>query len=85
MEEIEFNEYFKAATELIDAGKNVFVTGRAGTGKSTFLSYFVNQTKKSAVVLAPTGVTAVNVGCQTIHSFLPWRQESLLKKQKKKH
>ena len=67
--EIEFNEYFKTAFELIEAGKNVFVTGRAGTGKSTFLTYFVTHTKNRAVVMAPTGVAAVNVQGQTIHSF----------------
>ncbi|MFH1224874.1 MAG: AAA family ATPase [Candidatus Diapherotrites archaeon] len=68
-EEIEINSDFKSALELIDAGRNVFVTGRAGTGKSTFLQHFIAGTKKKAVVLAPTGVAAVNVGGQTIHSF----------------
>jgi len=48
---------------------NVFLTGRAGTGKSTLLKYFLGNTKKNVVVLAPTGVAAINVGGQTIHSF----------------
>ena len=48
---------------------HVFVTGRAGTGKSTLLNYFVANTKKNVAVVAPTGVAAYNVGGQTIHSF----------------
>jgi ATP-dependent exoDNAse (exonuclease V) alpha subunit len=66
---IEINEQFRKALELIESGKNVFVTGRAGTGKSTLLEHFRDTTKKSAVVLAPTGVAALNVNGQTIHSF----------------
>lgn len=48
---------------------HVFVTGRAGTGKSTLLSHFVANTDKNVAVVAPTGVAALNVGGQTIHSF----------------
>jgi len=48
---------------------NIFVTGRAGTGKSTLLSYLVENTKKNFAVCAPTGVAALNVGGQTIHSL----------------
>ena len=47
----------------------VFVTGRAGTGKSTLLQYFRATTAKKLAVLAPTGVAAVQVQGQTIHSF----------------
>lgn len=47
----------------------LFITGRAGTGKSTLLQVFRNTTKKRVVVLAPTGVAALNVRGQTIHSF----------------
>lgn len=50
-------------------GQFVFVTGRAGTGKSTLLREFVKATDAPKVVLAPTGLAAVNVGGQTIHSF----------------
>lgn len=49
--------------------ENVFVTGRAGTGKSTLLQEFVERTSKSLVIAAPTGVAALNVGGQTIHSL----------------
>ena len=48
---------------------NIFVTGRAGTGKSTLLSYLAERTSKQVVVSAPTGVAALNVGGQTIHSL----------------
>lgn len=69
-ENIELNSDFKEALRLMeDTNENVFLTGRAGTGKSTLLQYFRDNTKKNAVVLAPTGVAAVNVKGQTIHSF----------------
>ncbi len=48
---------------------NLFITGKAGTGKSTLIEYFRNTTKKKSVVLAPTGLAAINVKGQTIHSF----------------
>ena len=48
---------------------HLFLTGRAGTGKSTLLEYFRKQTQKKHVVLAPTGVAALHVKGQTIHSF----------------
>lgn len=48
---------------------NVFLTGKAGTGKSTFLHYFRENTRKKMAVVAPTGVAALNVGAQTVHSF----------------
>lgn len=47
----------------------LFITGRAGTGKSTLLHLFRQQTRKNIVVLAPTGLAAINIGGQTIHSF----------------
>jgi len=49
--------------------RSVFLTGRAGTGKSTFLRHICAHTSKRHVVLAPTGIAAVNVGGQTLHSF----------------
>lgn len=67
---IEFNPEFRQALHLMEETRtNVFVTGRAGTGKSTLLRYFRDTTEKDLVVLAPTGVAAVNIGGQTIHSF----------------
>lgn len=61
---------FKGALDLLEnTDGSIFLTGRAGTGKSTLLRYFRATTKKNIVVLAPTGVAAVNVQGQTIHSF----------------
>jgi DNA replication protein DnaC len=66
----ELNERFRHALSLMeDTNQNLFITGKAGTGKSTLLSYFCRTTKKEPVVLAPTGVAALNVKGQTIHRF----------------
>ncbi len=62
-------EFAKAYELLQHTNANVFLTGKAGTGKSTFLRYICNNLNKKHVVLAPTGVAAVNVGGSTIHSF----------------
>jgi len=52
------------------SGTNVFLTGEAGTGKSTIVKEFKRRTSKNCVFLAPTGIAAVNIGGSTIHSFL---------------
>lgn len=68
--EVQINEDFRAALRLVnEQGRSAFVTGRAGTGKSTLLRYFRANTSRETVVLAPTGLAAVNVGGQTVHSF----------------
>ncbi len=54
---------------LENTSKNLFITGKAGTGKSVLLRHFVQNTSKRVLVLAPTGVAAVNVQGQTLHSF----------------
>ncbi len=73
---IEMGEEFVNAINLMEnSSKNLFITGRAGTGKSTLLSYFRSITKKNVVVLAPTGVAALNVKGQTIHSFFKFRPD----------
>lgn len=70
LSDIEINDDFKTVLELIEErSENVYVTGKAGTGKSTLLKYLRATTKKNVVVLAPTGLSAINVGGQTIHSF----------------
>ena len=48
---------------------SLFLTGKAGTGKTTFLREVVRHTNKKCIVLAPTGIAAVNAGAMTIHSF----------------
>jgi ATP-dependent DNA helicase PIF1 len=71
---IELNEQFQKALKLLEnTSKNIFITGKAGTGKSTLLTYFRDTTKKKIVVLAPTGVAAINVRGQTIHSFFKFK------------
>jgi len=70
------NPEFKNALDLITRTRqSVFLTGKAGTGKSTFLKYLCETTKKKYVVLAPTGIAAINANGSTIHSFfkLPFR------------
>jgi len=56
----------------------LFITGRAGTGKSTLLHYFATTTAQNVVVLAPTGLAAINVHGQTIHSFFRLTPRNLL-------
>ena len=68
--EIEINPEFAHALERMHSGKgNLFITGKAGTGKSTLLDHFRAHAERKPVVLAPTGVAALNVGGQTIHRF----------------
>lgn len=67
---MEDNKELLAAKEIIEqTGVNLFVTGRAGTGKTTFLRNLRKSSKKRIVVLAPTGIAAINAGGMTIHSF----------------
>lgn len=67
---IEVTDDYKRVKQLIDADVPlIFVTGKAGTGKSTFIHYLRNTLSKRVVVLAPTGVAALNVQGATINSF----------------
>ncbi|MCK4917148.1 MAG: AAA family ATPase [Candidatus Omnitrophica bacterium] len=73
---LDFNEKFTEAYDLMEtSSKNIFVTGKAGTGKSTLLQYFRDKTFKNIAVLAPTGVAAVNIKGQTIHSFFMFKPD----------
>ena len=64
------NEMFQNALSVVERTSNsLFLTGKAGTGKSTFLKHIAETTKKKYVILAPTGIAAINVGGQTLHSF----------------
>src|SRR5215216_2910611 len=64
------NTLFGLASDLVNhTAKNIFLTGRAGTGKTTFLRYIKENCPKQMVVVAPTGVAAINAGGVTIHSF----------------
>ena len=64
------NAEFQQALQLIQyTHRSLFLTGKAGTGKSTFLRHICETTKKKHVVLAPTGIAAINAGGVTLHSF----------------
>lgn len=64
------NEMFQLAIQLVNqTNKNIFLTGKAGTGKTTFLKYIIDNCPKQMAVVAPTGVAAINAGGVTIHSF----------------
>ncbi len=77
---IDFNEQFqKALDRMENTSGHVFITGKAGTGKSTLLDYFRNNTSKKLIVLAPTEVSALNVSGQTIHSFFGFKPNVTLK------
>lgn len=80
----EITEKIQYAIDLIkNSDKNIFITGRAGTGKSTLLEYLRDNIKKNLVVLAPTGVAALNVKGQTIHSFFGFKPNITIEKIKK--
>lgn len=67
---LDINDRFRHALQLMEhTNQSLFITGKAGTGKSTLLSHFCARTRKKPVVLAPTGVAALNVRGQTIHKF----------------
>jgi len=87
---LDINDEFKSAFNLMEnTSECLFITGKAGTGKSTLLKYFKANTGKKIIVLAPTGVAAINVGGQTIHSFfrLPPKiiQKDAIKRLRDKH
>ncbi len=64
------NKEWQDALQIIRyTSRSLFLTGKAGTGKSTFLRYVAEQTKKKYVILAPTGIAAINAGGSTLHSF----------------
>lgn len=64
------NTELQKALQIIQFTNNsLFLTGKAGTGKSTFLRYIAATTKKKHIILAPTGIAAINAGGSTLHSF----------------
>lgn len=64
------NEIFNIAVDLVNqSSRNIFLTGKAGTGKTTFLKYIRDNSPKQMAIVAPTGVAAINAGGVTIHSF----------------
>lgn len=74
--DVEFNDQFAKAYDLLEnTSRNIFITGKAGTGKSTLLQYYRDHTTKNVAVLAPTGVAAVNIKGQTVHSFFRFKPD----------
>ena len=70
MNSIERNEIFDLAYRFVtETSENIFLTGKAGTGKTTFLKYLKNNCSKNIIVAAPTGVAAINAGGVTLHSL----------------
>ncbi len=67
------SEFISIYNELDISRTHFFITGKAGTGKSTLLNYFRINTKKQVIVLAPTGLSALQVKGQTIHSFFKFK------------
>lgn len=64
------NHYFQMAAQFVNqTAKHLFLTGKAGTGKTTFLKHIRQNSPKKLAVVAPTGVAAINAGGVTIHSF----------------
>ena len=64
------NKEWQDALQIVNyTRRSLFLTGKAGTGKSTFLRYVAQHTKKTNVILAPTGIAAINAGGSTLHSF----------------
>ncbi len=64
------NTMFNLATEVIKyTSCNLFLTGKAGTGKTTFLKQIKDEAQKNVAIIAPTGVAAINAGGVTMHSF----------------
>ncbi len=61
--------FLKALSFVNQTNKHLFITGKAGTGKTTFLKYIKEHSHKKMAVIAPTGVAAINAGGMTIHSF----------------
>ena len=71
---VKLNSEFNKIIKLLEySDESFFITGRAGTGKSTLLRLFSETTKKKTVILAPTGIAALNVKGQTIHSFFKFK------------
>lgn len=71
LSDVELTPEFQLALKLLEGSNaHLCITGKAGTGKSTLLRYFRETTKKNIAVIAPTGIAAIHVGGQTVHSLL---------------
>ncbi len=76
--EIVLTDEFQHALALLAEGKHLFLTGKAGTGKSTLIRRFMAETDRNVVVVAPTGIAALNVNGYTIHRLFGFRTTTTL-------
>lgn len=86
MQAIEHNEMFDLAYRFVtETSENIFLTGKAGTGKTTFLKYLKENCTKNIIVAAPTGVAAINAGGVTLHSLFQLPFHPFLPTKNSKH
>lgn len=78
MSGIVVTDEFRHALDLLAGGSNLFLTGKAGTGKSTLIRLFMAETDRNVVVVAPTGIAALNVDGHTIHRLFGFRTTTTL-------
>ena len=85
-QKFELNDNFKEIIRDFENYNNyLFITGKAGTGKSSLINYIRKKTKKNLVILAPTAIAALNINAKTIHSFFNFPFHALTKNDIKKH
>ena len=85
-EKFVLNDHFKEIIALFEnSSKNIFITGKAGTGKSSLIRYLKKNTKKNLILLAPTAIAALNINAKTIHSFFNFPFHIITKGDIKKH
>ncbi|SEH47334.1 Helicase [Mycolicibacterium rutilum] len=78
MSELILTDEFREALALLAGGRHLFLTGKAGTGKSTLIRRFMAETERNVVVVAPTGIAALNVDGYTIHRLFGFRTTTTL-------
>ncbi|MBK7741038.1 MAG: AAA family ATPase [Saprospiraceae bacterium] len=70
MQDLEINDAFRLASQYVnETDEHVFITGNAGTGKTSFLRHISQNCRKNLVIAAPTGIAAINAGGTTLHSL----------------
>lgn len=75
---LEITKEFSDALELLNKGNNLFLTRNAGTGKSTLIRHYMKHIKGNVVVVAPTGIAALNVGGYTLHRLFNFQPSTTL-------
>ena len=78
MPDLTITPEIERAMELLESGSHLFLTGKAGTGKSTLIRHFLATTERRVVVAAPTGIAALNVDGYTIHRLFGFRPTTTL-------